>query len=160
MGGGANVAERGRGRRGDKDGGWQTAGGFDGEGVRQTTMQSVLKLCRDVRVGGCRLGGGPALAIDEGRRGGRSERSDSRRVKGRQPREREREREKERVAVLFVRAEREEQCQCSCRSLPTSALLLALFRRETNSSSRTQCSPSVERTARYIWFVCLSRRPH
>jgi len=35
----------------------------------------------------------PALAIDEGRRGGRSERSDSRRVKGRQPRERERERE-------------------------------------------------------------------
>jgi hypothetical protein len=55
MGVGANVAERGRGRRGDKDGGWRTVGGFDGEGVRQTTMQSVLKLCRDV--GGCRLGG-------------------------------------------------------------------------------------------------------
>ena len=32
----------------------------------------------------------PASAIDEGRRGGRSERSDSRRVKGRQPRERKR----------------------------------------------------------------------
>jgi len=61
MGGGANVAERGRGRRRDKDGGWRTAGGFDGEGIRQTTMQSALKLCRDVRVGGCRLGGGPCF---------------------------------------------------------------------------------------------------
>ena len=58
----------------------ENGGGVDGEGVRQTTMQSVLKLCRDV--GGC-----PASAIDEGRRGGRSERSDSGRVKGRQARE-------------------------------------------------------------------------
>lgn len=58
----------------------------------------------------------PASAIDEGRRGGRSERSDS----GRKGKGKGAEREKERVAVLFVRAEREEQCQCSCRSLLTS----------------------------------------
>jgi hypothetical protein len=99
--GGANVAVLGRGWRGDKDGEWRMLVGFLGEGVRQTTMQSVLKLCRDV--GGC-----PASAIDEGRRGGRSERSDSGRVKGRQARE------KERAAVLFARAEREERYVCSC----------------------------------------------